>query len=395
MNPQKISVYMDVSIDSKPIGRMIFELFYHLAPKTCENFRRLCTGENGSFTFEDATHPLHLINTIFHKIVPAKFVEGGDISNQKGLGGYSIYGRYFNDEYLSGLLDAEGLLAMAPHAANKNSSKFMITLNPTPDFNSKRVVFGKLSYGLETLRKIALVPIDQNGFPKLKIKILDVGQMDDKRIFLTKDPLGLEGMQRIRDANKRNRLFFDVENEEDKSDLNPTQVGKLSDQANNKDKQSNQKSHDSIREIISELKQNLGTVILPKKDTHPEIHIEKDENPANSETLKNPSLDETNSEKLALLRQKINEKRFLNAQLFANEILENSNPELIKREKLESIHSEKTKLFSNLQAKNIQDYPFLNEPASLKTDNKNDLFTILKTDTVEPKFGWDSFLISL
>lgn len=35
----------DVSIGDVPIGRLQMELFADVAPKTCENFRQLCTGE--------------------------------------------------------------------------------------------------------------------------------------------------------------------------------------------------------------------------------------------------------------------------------------------------------------------------------------------------------------
>ena len=37
-------VYFDVSIDETPAGRLVFELFADVVPKTAENFRALCTG---------------------------------------------------------------------------------------------------------------------------------------------------------------------------------------------------------------------------------------------------------------------------------------------------------------------------------------------------------------
>ena len=38
-------VFFEVSIDGKPAGRITFELFDDVVPKTAENFRALCTGE--------------------------------------------------------------------------------------------------------------------------------------------------------------------------------------------------------------------------------------------------------------------------------------------------------------------------------------------------------------
>ena len=39
---------MDIMIGSQAVGRVIFDLFYDLTPKTAENFRGLCTGEYGT-----------------------------------------------------------------------------------------------------------------------------------------------------------------------------------------------------------------------------------------------------------------------------------------------------------------------------------------------------------
>lgn len=44
---EKIRCFFDVSLGGLPAGRIVFELFPAVAPKTCENFRALCTGEKG------------------------------------------------------------------------------------------------------------------------------------------------------------------------------------------------------------------------------------------------------------------------------------------------------------------------------------------------------------
>lgn len=44
---ERARCFFDISIGGLPAGRLIFELFFDLAPKTCENFRSLCTGEKG------------------------------------------------------------------------------------------------------------------------------------------------------------------------------------------------------------------------------------------------------------------------------------------------------------------------------------------------------------
>lgn len=43
----RVRCYFDVTLNSLSIGRIVFELYNDLCPKTCENFRALCTGEAG------------------------------------------------------------------------------------------------------------------------------------------------------------------------------------------------------------------------------------------------------------------------------------------------------------------------------------------------------------
>lgn len=59
--------YFDISINGEKIGRIVFELFNEHAPKTCENFISLCTGEKGVGLFKI---PRHYKGTKFHRIIP-------------------------------------------------------------------------------------------------------------------------------------------------------------------------------------------------------------------------------------------------------------------------------------------------------------------------------------
>jgi cyclophilin family peptidyl-prolyl cis-trans isomerase len=40
-------VYFDMEVGGQDVGRITFELFEDVVPKTAENFRQLCTGEPG------------------------------------------------------------------------------------------------------------------------------------------------------------------------------------------------------------------------------------------------------------------------------------------------------------------------------------------------------------
>jgi len=90
-------VFCDVEIGGMSVGRVVFELFTHVVPKTCENFRALCTGEKGEG--KNTMKPLHYKGSIIHRVVKGFMVQGGDFSAGNGTGGESIYGGTFAGNY--------------------------------------------------------------------------------------------------------------------------------------------------------------------------------------------------------------------------------------------------------------------------------------------------------
>ena len=160
--------FLDVEVDDKPIGRIVLELRTDVAPKTCENFRVLCTGERGK--------ELCYAGSPFHRIMKGFMIQGGDITMHNGRGGRSIYGQSFEDENFTLIHDRAGLLSMANAGANTNGSQFFITTAPAPHLDGKHVVFGKVKEGMNIVEAMELFG-SRNGKTSKKITIADCGQI--------------------------------------------------------------------------------------------------------------------------------------------------------------------------------------------------------------------------
>ena len=162
-NPQ---VFFDITIDGKPAGRITFELFADVVPKTAENFRALCVGhEAGTYA-----------GSSFHRVIPGFMLQGGDFTNHNGTGGRSIYGNKFADENFKREHTTEGLLSMANAGPNTNGSQFFITVAQTPWLNGKHVVFGKVVDGMPLVKQIEKLG-SQSGKTSAKIAIAKSGQL--------------------------------------------------------------------------------------------------------------------------------------------------------------------------------------------------------------------------
>ena len=60
-------VFFDVKIGAEEPKKIVFGLFGDTVPKTCENFRALCTGEKG---MGKLGKNLHFAGSKFHRIIP-------------------------------------------------------------------------------------------------------------------------------------------------------------------------------------------------------------------------------------------------------------------------------------------------------------------------------------
>lgn len=172
-DPKTVRVFFEIAVETKSIGRIEFELFSEVVPKTVENFRCLCTGEMGRSV--RTKHRLSFEGSVFHRIIPGFMCQGGDFTRGDGTGGESIYGDRFNDENFD-LLHKKGCLSMANAGPDTNGSQFFICTAATPHLDGKHVVFGQVLKGYEVVEKMEALG-HRSGKVAKRVSILSCGEI--------------------------------------------------------------------------------------------------------------------------------------------------------------------------------------------------------------------------
>ncbi|EJS43033.1 cpr7p [Saccharomyces arboricola H-6] len=208
-------VYLDISIDGKPIGRIVCKLFREKAPKTAENFYRLCAGDVKS-PLKDQQWLSYKGNS-FHRVIKNFMIQAGDIVHaaQKGSsasligkGGCSIYvdeegvnmdresscyGNY-EDENLGEFSEPFTLGMANLGSPNTNNSQFFITTYAAPHLNGKHSVFGQVIHGKSVVRTVEHSKVDSDEVPESDIRISDCGVWDESKgvplYNASNDPIG-------------------------------------------------------------------------------------------------------------------------------------------------------------------------------------------------------------
>ena len=127
-----------------------------MCPIACENFLKLCTGEEGEL--ENSKTKLHYLNCPIHRIVPGGWLQCGDIVDGTGANSIAAIGEdhKIQDENLSVDFSEKlgGIVGFSTSSAHSNGSQFFITLGSCPWMNNKFVGIGRVVRGFKTLKEI-------------------------------------------------------------------------------------------------------------------------------------------------------------------------------------------------------------------------------------------------
>lgn len=140
-------------------GKIEIKMLPDIAPKAVENFTTHV--KNGYYN-----------GLIFHRVIKDFMIQGGDPTGT-GMGGESIWGKPFEDEFKPNVIfDKPFLLAMANAGRNTNGSQFFITTVKTPHLNGYHTIFGEVVEGKDVVQEIESSPTDARDKPKKEQKII-------------------------------------------------------------------------------------------------------------------------------------------------------------------------------------------------------------------------------
>ena len=150
-------------------GDLRIKLFPEQAPKTVANFVAL--SKDGYYD-----------GVIFHRIIKDFMIQGGDPTGT-GMGGESIYGESFEDEFSEELYNIRGALSMANAGPNTNGSQFFIVQNQHLPYSKKEIARGGWP------EPIAEIYAEQGGTPHLDGRHTVFGQLADAESYAVLDTI--------------------------------------------------------------------------------------------------------------------------------------------------------------------------------------------------------------
>ncbi|KAG9471990.1 NK-tumor recognition protein [Eleutherodactylus coqui] len=254
--------FFEVEINREPIGRIVFQLFSDVCPKTCTNFLCLCTGEKG--IGKVTGKKLWYKGSTFHRVVKSFMIQGGDFSEGNGKGGESVFGGYFKDENFMLKHDRAFLLSMANRGKHTNGSQFFITTRPAPHLDGVHVVFGLVISGFEVIEQIENLKTDAASRPYADVRVIDCGILGSKS---TKDGKVKAATSAPAESNSSSKSSSPSSSSESSSSESEAEV--------EKNKKRKRKRKTKVKHAKRRRKEGRREVKEEKPQSHHSAHSEK------------------------------------------------------------------------------------------------------------------------
>ena len=167
----------DIVIMETSRGEMKLKLFPDIAPKHCENFKKLANSG-----FYDGTK--------FHRIIKGFMIQGGDINSRDNDGNNDGQGGpgWTVDAEFSKIPHKRGILSMARSSdPNSAGSQFFICVADASHLDGKYTVFGEVIEKLHIIDHIVNTPTDYMLAVRMSNENIPLGEDPDDWITL-RDP---------------------------------------------------------------------------------------------------------------------------------------------------------------------------------------------------------------
>ena len=283
-NQKNSIVFLDIKIGSNPKKRIKIELFNNIVPKTANNFRSLCTGEN-NITYK---------GTKLFRIIKKIFIQGGDFEKNDGTGGYSIYGEKFEDENFYYSHSREGLLSMINEGKNTNGSQFFITLRDLKWYDEKHVVFGRVIDGMDYIKEIEGVKVDDDDKPEENVIIENCGEIKEgveidpekMKEILEKERIEKEKEKKRKEEEEKKKKEREKKEKEEKEndrkyrhrrDSKDSKSSHSSDKSDDEEEKKEEKINDNNEECLDEISEKTRKKEEEKKEDDKKEDDKKEE----------------------------------------------------------------------------------------------------------------------
>ena len=283
-NQKNSIVFLDIKIGSNPKKRIKIELFNNIVPKTANNFRSLCTGEN-NITYK---------GTKLFRIIKKIFIQGGDFEKNDGTGGYSIYGEKFEDENFYYSHSREGLLSMINEGKNTNGSQFFITLRDLKWYDEKHVVFGRVIDGMDYIKEIEGVKVDDDDKPEENVIIENCGEIKEgveidpekMKEILEKERIEKEKEKKRKEEEEKMKKEREKKEKEEKEndrkyrhrrDSKDSKSSHSSDKSDDEEEKKEEKINDNNEECLDEISEKTRKKEEEKKEDDKKEDDKKEE----------------------------------------------------------------------------------------------------------------------